>query len=100
MSLTDTSTPLSDESLRQVRIDLAAAFRWTARMNMHEGISNHFSYVVADDPCTFLVNPYGKHFSKMRASDLITVDATDRAEAASLADSAGREHRASTSEPA
>ena len=80
MSLTDTSTPLSDESRQQVRVDLAAAFRWTARMNMHEGISNHFSYVVADDPCTFLVTPYGKHFSKMRASDLITVDATDRAE--------------------
>ena len=42
MSLTDTSTPLSDESRQQVRVDLAAAFRWTARMNMHEGISNHF----------------------------------------------------------
>ena len=23
--------------------DLAAAFRWTARLNMHEGVSNHFS---------------------------------------------------------
>lgn len=80
MSLTDTSPPLSGESQQQVRVDLAAAFRWTARLNMHEGISNHFSYAVADDPCTFLVNPYGKHFSKMRASDLITVDATDRAE--------------------
>jgi hypothetical protein len=22
---------------------LAAAFRWTARLNMHEGIANHFS---------------------------------------------------------
>ncbi|MAF51388.1 MAG: hypothetical protein CL694_00005, partial [Chloroflexi bacterium] len=80
MSLTDTSTPLSDEARQQGCVDLAAAFRWTARLNMHEGISNHFSYVVADDPCTFLVNPYGKHFSKMRASDLIAVDATDRAE--------------------
>ena len=24
------------------RIELAAAFRWTARLNMHEGVANHF----------------------------------------------------------
>ena len=24
------------------RVDLAAAFRWTARLNMHEGVANHF----------------------------------------------------------
>ena len=25
------------------RVDLAAAFRWTARLNMHEAVANHFS---------------------------------------------------------
>ena len=27
----------------ELQKDLAAAFRWTARLNMHEGIANHFS---------------------------------------------------------
>jgi ribulose-5-phosphate 4-epimerase/fuculose-1-phosphate aldolase len=30
----------------QEREDLAAAFRWTARLNMHEAIANHFSLAV------------------------------------------------------
>ncbi len=32
----------------QSRVDLAAAFRWTARLNMHEGVANHFSLAVND----------------------------------------------------
>ena len=28
----------------QERVDLAAAFRWTARLNLHEGVANHFSF--------------------------------------------------------
>ena len=28
--------------------DLAAVFRWTARLNMHEGIANHFSVCMPD----------------------------------------------------
>jgi len=63
------------------RADLAACFRWAARLDMHEGIANHFSYAVAADGTQFLLNPYGKHFSQMRASDLILVDATDPANA-------------------
>ena len=39
------------------RIDLACAFRWTARWNMHESVANHFSIAVSDDGCDFLVNP-------------------------------------------
>jgi hypothetical protein len=31
------------------RVDLAAAFRWTARMGMHEAVANHFSLAVNDD---------------------------------------------------
>ena len=43
--------------------------------NMHEGISNHFSYAVSDDGQMFLMNPFGIHFSKLKASDMLLVDA-------------------------
>jgi ribulose-5-phosphate 4-epimerase/fuculose-1-phosphate aldolase len=58
------------------RADLAAAFRWTARENMHEGVANHFSIATNADGTEFLINPK-KHFSRMRASDLWVIDATD-----------------------
>ncbi|MBT8410384.1 MAG: class II aldolase and adducin N-terminal domain-containing protein [Octadecabacter sp.] len=61
----------------QERIDLAAAFRWTARLNMHEGVANHFSFAVNDDGTQFLMNPNQMHFSRIKASDLIVVDAND-----------------------
>ncbi len=59
------------------RVDLAAAFRWTARLNMHEGVANHFSLAINDDGSRFLMNPNQMHFSRIKASDLITVDAND-----------------------
>ena len=61
--------------INEARCDLAAIFRWTARESMHEGIANHFSCAVSDDGQQFLMNPYGIHFSKMRASDLLLLDA-------------------------
>lgn len=54
------------------RVDLAAAFRWTARLNMHEGVANHFSVMV--DDTHFLMNPNQMHFARIKASDLILVD--------------------------
>ena len=41
----------------QERIDMAAAFRWTARLNMNEAVANHFSLAVSSDGTRFLVNP-------------------------------------------
>ncbi|MEO1734240.1 MAG: class II aldolase/adducin family protein, partial [Pseudomonadota bacterium] len=61
----------------QDRVDLAAAFRWTARMGMHEGVANHFSLAINPDGTRFLMNPNQKHFSRIKASDLIVVDAND-----------------------
>jgi ribulose-5-phosphate 4-epimerase/fuculose-1-phosphate aldolase len=58
------------------RAELAAAFRWTARESMNEGVANHFSLAVNEDGTKFLVNPL-KHFSRMRASDLWLIDAND-----------------------
>lgn len=60
------------------RAQLACAFRWTARLNMHESVANHFSLSVNDDGTRFLINPDGRHFSRIRASDLLLLDATDR----------------------
>lgn len=61
----------------QERVDLAAAFRWTARLNMHEGVANHFSLAINDDGTRFLMNPNQMHFARIKASDLIEVDAND-----------------------
>ncbi|MBO9407477.1 class II aldolase/adducin family protein [Shimia sp. R9_1] len=61
----------------QARVDLAAAFRWTARLNMHEGVANHFSLAINEDGTRFLMNPNQRHFARINASDLIEVDAND-----------------------
>lgn len=63
----------------QERVDLAAAFRWTARLNMHEAVANHFSLAINADGTRFLMNPNQMHFARIRASDLIEVDANDPA---------------------
>lgn len=59
------------------RVDLAAAFRWTARFGMHEAVANHFSLAINDEGTRFLMNPNQMHFARIRASDLIEVDAND-----------------------
>ncbi|MFM8663938.1 MAG: class II aldolase/adducin family protein, partial [Acidimicrobiaceae bacterium] len=59
---------------QQARLDLAVAFRWAARLNLHEAVANHFSVAVSDDGQKFLINPAGRHFSQIRASDLLLVD--------------------------
>ena len=54
--------------------DLAAVFRWTAKLNMHEAIANHFSVCVPDSNEDFYVNGTGMHFSNIKASDLFLVE--------------------------
>lgn len=61
----------------QERSDLAAAFRWTARLNMHEAVANHFSLAVNADGTQFLINPNQAHFSRIKASELLLLDAND-----------------------
>lgn len=63
---------------QQERIDLAAAFRWAERLNLHEGVANHFSLAVNEDGTQFLLNPDQSHFSMIRASDLLLLDANDK----------------------
>ena len=59
------------------RIELATAFRWAARLNMHESVVNHFSLSVENDSSKFLVNPAGVHFSLIKASDLILINSNN-----------------------
>lgn len=59
------------------RVDLACAFRWTARLNMHEAVANHFSLAVDESGRRFLMNPNQAHFSRIKASDLLLIDADD-----------------------
>ena len=59
------------------RVDMAAAFRWTARLNLHEAVANHFSLAVNPDGTRFLINPNGRHFSRITASSLVEIDARD-----------------------
>ena len=59
------------------RIELAAAFRWAVRLNLHEAVANHFSLSTCDSGRRFLINPKGRHFSRIRAVDLVEIDADD-----------------------
>ena len=59
--------------LRVARVELAAALRAAALYGFNEGIDNHFSLVVPGRSDRFLLNPYGPHWSELRASDLLTI---------------------------
>ncbi len=65
---------LDDAAVRQARVELAACFRMAARLGMHEGICNHFSFMVPGRDDLFLVNPYGYSFAEITASRLLICD--------------------------
>lgn len=75
-SVTKLKTKTSEE--KQLRIDLAAAFRLAEHFNWHEAVANHFSLAVSPDGKQFLMNPKWKHFSGIKASDLLLLDADDK----------------------
>lgn len=60
---------------RTARVDLAALFRACVLHDFHEGVDNHCSLAVPGRAGRFLLNPYGPHWSELRASDLLEVDA-------------------------
>jgi ribulose-5-phosphate 4-epimerase/fuculose-1-phosphate aldolase len=63
----------------QLRVDLAAAFRLAAMNDWHEAVANHLSLAVSADGRKFLMNPRWRHFSRIRASELLLLDADDKA---------------------
>ena len=56
------------------RVDLAAALRLAVRFDLHEGVCNHFSYMLPDGK-RFFLNRYGLHWSEVTASNLLALDA-------------------------
>lgn len=79
MAISELATARRNIAHWEERTELACAFRWTARLNMHEAVANHFSLAVDDSGSRFLINPNGRHFSRIRASDLLLLDANDPA---------------------
>jgi ribulose-5-phosphate 4-epimerase/fuculose-1-phosphate aldolase len=62
----------NQEETIQARVDLAAAFRMAERLDLHEGVCNHFSIMLPGRK--FLINPKGLHFSRITASSIILMD--------------------------
>ena len=68
------NSDLNAPEVWQARVDLAACFRAAARMGLHEGVCNHFSFMVPGRDDAFLVNPDGWSFAEMTASRLLICD--------------------------
>ena len=60
----------------QERVDLAEAFSWTLRLNMHGAVANHFSLAINEEGTKFSINPNQMDFSRIKAPDLMVVDAS------------------------
>ncbi|MGF1630133.1 MAG: class II aldolase/adducin family protein [Kiloniellaceae bacterium] len=77
----DGTTPIevlhSRNSETELRIDLAAAFRLAVQFGWHESVGNHFSAAVSADGHRFLMNPRWRHFARIKASELLLLDAGD-----------------------
>jgi ribulose-5-phosphate 4-epimerase/fuculose-1-phosphate aldolase len=71
--------PAGESPERQLRVDLAAAFRLAAEFGWHEAVANHFSLAVSADGKRFLMNPRWRHFARITASELLLLDADDQA---------------------
>ena len=59
--------PGGTAAVHQNRADLACALGWAARLDLHEGVANHFSLALNPEGTRFLLNPNGRHFSRVRA---------------------------------
>ena len=69
---------LQDTVERSMRVDLAAAFRLAVRLDLHEGVCNHFSVMLPsgkNEGSRFLLNRFGLHWSEVTASNLLALDA-------------------------
>lgn len=75
MSVVRMSRAGSNMEHYEERVDLACAFRWAARLGLHEAVANHFSLGVGGG--MVLINPDRRHFSRLRASDMLLIDVND-----------------------
>lgn len=58
----------------QARQELAACYRVFAMLGWDEMIYNHITVKVPDEEDAFLINPFGLHFSEVKASNLVKID--------------------------
>jgi ribulose-5-phosphate 4-epimerase/fuculose-1-phosphate aldolase len=58
----------------QARTDLAACYRIFAHLGWTELIYNHITLRLAGPETHFLINPFGLHYSEVRASNLVKID--------------------------
>jgi Ribulose-5-phosphate 4-epimerase and related epimerases and aldolases len=65
--------PMSDAEW-QARQQLAACYRIFAHMGWDELIYNHISLRVPGEDQAFLINPFGLHYSEVKASNLVKID--------------------------
>lgn len=65
--------PVGEERARR-RQRLAASFRLFARREFDEGAGGHMTARDPEHPELFWINPLGRHFGSIRASDLLLVD--------------------------
>ena len=63
-----------NDTVREARIDLAAAYRLACHHGLNEGVCNHFSLMLPGSTEHFLLISYGTHWSQVRASTLLVVD--------------------------
>jgi len=63
-----------EQEIVKARIELTAALRSAARMELNEGVCNHFSLELPGSPDRFLINPQGLHWSELTPADLMIVD--------------------------
>ena len=66
--------PNMSEAEWNARLELAATYRVFDHMGWSEMIYNHISLKVPDEEGAFLINPYGLHFSEVKASNLVKID--------------------------
>lgn len=58
----------------EARQELAACYRVFAMLGWDEMIYNHITVKLADEEGAFLINPFGLHFSEVKASNLVKID--------------------------
>ena len=63
-----------EEERRHRKVHLAGTFRLFARFGFDEGVAGHITVRDPEKPHCFWVNPFGMHFSHIRASDLVLVN--------------------------
>lgn len=78
MGHTTASLATISDAERQVREDLAAAYRLVALYGMDDSIYTHISARVPGTDDQFLINPYGLLFREITASSLVKIDLEGR----------------------